>query len=612
MTSRPPYSVVAGAVFGAGLYFFLLDPKLLDPAYWIWLMDGDPAAQYLGWRFFRDEPWRWPPGVIRSYGLEIGSGIVFTDSIPLAAFVAKLFSPLLPTPFQYFGIWVLACFVLQGAFAGLLATLASDRPVQRLLVTLLLAASLPVVDRAIGHYALMSHWLLLWGLWLALRPHRELATAQWAALTAVASLIHAYLLYMALALWVADVLRRRHFDPLPRPGWGDWVRHVTIVTIALAATMALAGYFDSPRHAMSGGAYYFGKYAANLNAFFNPGWGSRFLPNLPVIKGSELEGYGYLGLGVLVLLGVAALALVRRGGPPVNWRPYVPLAAVAVALWAISLSHLIAWGDRVVVELPLKGRWLELVATLRASGRLIWVAFYALTFAATAIACALRAGGGDGAPDRRRRAAGRRPLAEVRHDARLFRRPLPRPAGETRHLPHLAVLGGGVEGVQDDPGRAGREHGARLGLALALRRRPRHGDQHRPVLAAVVPADGGGQRRDHAHAGERTARRRHALPAVVEGHALRLRDRTGRRFRPDRHLLRDRARVVRETARTDRARRPRTRSGQGNRALIAVPSSTRPQAPPPRLRSSSSSPRSWILRVSVLRPQPSFCAASIR
>lgn len=388
MTSRPPYSVVAGAVFGAGLYFFLLDPKLLDPAYWIWLMDGDPAAQYLGWRFFRDEPWRWPPGVIRSYGLEIGSGIVFTDSIPLAAFVAKLFSPLLPTPFQYFGIWVLACFVLQGAFAGLLATLASDRPVQRLLVTLLLAASLPVVDRAIGHYALMSHWLLLWGLWLALRPHRELATAQWAALTAVASLIHAYLLYMALALWVADVLRRRHFDPLPRPGWGDWVRHVTIVTIALAATMALAGYFDLPRHAMSGGAYYFGKYAANLNAFFNPGWGSRFLPNLPVIKGSELEGYGYLGLGVLVLLGVAALALVRRGGPPVNWRPYVPLAAVAVALWAISLSHLIAWGDRVVVELPLKGRWLELVATLRASGRLIWVAFYALTFAATAIVCA--------------------------------------------------------------------------------------------------------------------------------------------------------------------------------------------------------------------------------
>ena len=87
----------------------------------------------------------------------------------------------------------------------------------------------------------MSHWLVLWGLWLALRPKRELSTAQWVAVTCLASLVHAYLLYLALALWVADVLRRRHFDPEPRPGVGDWIRHVTIVTIALVATMALAG-----------------------------------------------------------------------------------------------------------------------------------------------------------------------------------------------------------------------------------------------------------------------------------------------------------------------------------------------------------------------------------
>ena len=58
-----------GALAGVVLFFLVFDPRLLDPGYWIWLMEGDPATQYLGWRFFRAEPWHWPPGMIRSYGL---------------------------------------------------------------------------------------------------------------------------------------------------------------------------------------------------------------------------------------------------------------------------------------------------------------------------------------------------------------------------------------------------------------------------------------------------------------------------------------------------------------------------------------------------------------
>lgn len=383
-----PASAVFGALAGIVVYFLVLDPRLLDPSYWIWLMEGDPAAEYLGWRFFRVEPWRWPPGAIRSYGLEIGSAIPFTDSIPVAAFAGKLASSWLPEPFQYFGLWALVSFVLQGFFGGLLAALASDRPIDRYAIALLFVASVPLLDRAIGHYALMSHWLVLWGLWLALEPRRELATGHWVAVTCLASLVHAYLLYLVLALWVADVLRRRHFDPEPRPGVGEWMRHVTIVAIALCTAMALAGYFVLPRDAISGGSFYYGKYAANLNAFFNPGWGSRFLPNLPVMKGAEMEGYGYLGLGVLVMLAIALVAFLKPGAPRPNLRPYLPLIVIAALLCAIALSHQVAWGDRVVLEVPIRGKLLDTLATLRASGRLLWVAMYALTFAAAAIVAA--------------------------------------------------------------------------------------------------------------------------------------------------------------------------------------------------------------------------------
>ncbi len=388
MFSRLPASAMFGALAGVVLFFLVFDPRLVDPGYWIWLMEGDPATQYLGWRFFRDEPWRWPPGMIRGYGLEVGSAIVFTDSIPIAAFAAKLLSPFLPEPFQYFGLWALLCFALQGFFGGMLGALASERPVERYAITLLFTASLPVMDRAIGHFALMSHWLVLWGLWLALRPNRELSTGPWVALTCIASLVHAYLLYLVLALWVADVLRRRHFDPEPRPSLGDWVRHVTFVAMALVATMALAGYFLLPAHAVTGGAQYYGKYATNLNAFWNPGWGSRFLPGLAVMKGAELEGHAYLGLGMLVLLPVALLSLVAPGSARPNLRPYVPLMAIGAALWMLAVSHQVAWGDRVVLEVPIRGALLDTIATLRASGRLAWVALYGLWFAAVAIVAA--------------------------------------------------------------------------------------------------------------------------------------------------------------------------------------------------------------------------------
>ena len=389
-SGRFPLAAVFGAAAGIVAWFLVLDPRLLDPSNWRWLMEGDPAAQYLGWRFFRAEPWRFPPGAILSYGLEIGSAIPYTDAIPIAAFAGKLASAWLPDPFQYFGAWTLLCFALQGFFGGLLAALATDEPIDQCAIALLFVASVPLLDRAIGHYALMAHWLVLWALWLALQPRRDLATAQWVALLCVASLVHAYLLYLALALWVADVLRRRHFDAEPRPTLADWVRHVIVVVASLAITMALAGYFTLAGDAISGGGYYYGKFATNLNAFFNPLWGSFFLPGRPVAigKGAEFEGYGYLGAGVLAMLAIAFVAWLKPGGARPLLRPYVPLIVVATLLFCVALSHRIAWDDRVLVELPLRGRLLDLVATLRASGRLVWVAMYGLTFAAAAIVAA--------------------------------------------------------------------------------------------------------------------------------------------------------------------------------------------------------------------------------
>ena len=72
--------------------------RVLDPTNIAWLGQGDPVIHYLGWAFFRDTPWLFPLGSNPHYGLEIANSIVYSDSIPLLAF---LFKPWALDPFLF-------------------------------------------------------------------------------------------------------------------------------------------------------------------------------------------------------------------------------------------------------------------------------------------------------------------------------------------------------------------------------------------------------------------------------------------------------------------------------------------------------------------------------
>jgi hypothetical protein len=382
VAARAAPAVVAG-LLGPLLFFLLYDARLLDPSYFRWLFWlADPATQFLGWHSFRLESWHLPPGAATNYGMDMGSSIVFTDSIPLLALLFKVLRAALPEHFQYFGLWMLACYTLQAVFGWLLSGLATRLVAPRIIITALFVLSPLVPERAIGHYALMAHWLVLAGIYLYLRSPQRLATAAWCLLVCGAALIHAYLLYMVLALAFAAAVLRRWVDHTATTR--DTIRSTLLIGAALSATMWLAGYFTIPTAAFSGGSEYYGRYAANLNALWNPQWGSLFLPGLPLIDGSDLEGYAYLGAGVLVMLPIAAFALWRKpsGGAV---RRCLPLAAVALLLWAMALSNQVGWNDRVLFSVPLPDRVLELVAMVRASGRLMWVGYYALLLAVPAI-----------------------------------------------------------------------------------------------------------------------------------------------------------------------------------------------------------------------------------
>ena len=83
-------------------WFYLLGPKYVNPLNQSWLYNGDLSIYQIGWKFFRDDIWRFPFGLNPNYGIYTGGSIVFSDSIPLLAFIFKIFKNFIPETFQYF------------------------------------------------------------------------------------------------------------------------------------------------------------------------------------------------------------------------------------------------------------------------------------------------------------------------------------------------------------------------------------------------------------------------------------------------------------------------------------------------------------------------------
>lgn len=336
-------------------------------------MDGDPATHWLGWQFFRQAPLlQWPLGANRAYGMEIGSSIVFTDSIPIMAFIFKPFSAWLPETFQYIGIWVLLCFMLQAYFAWKLLSLITPNRWLALVGSAFFAIAPVYMSRLGMHYALFGQWVIVASLYLYWS--RQFSLLRWLALLSIVSLIHAYLLAMVLALYMTDLVQRR------------WSAQITLARAAgsllgglclVALVMWGAGYFMLKAGVQSGG---FGFYRMNLLSLLDSnGVWSQLLPDLPNMPG-DYEGFSFLGIGLILLAAVALVVLIVKKNPRQNVR-FVPLAVLSILLLIYALSDHIAVGAHESFQYSLPELTKRITDTFRVSGRFVWPVYYTLYLA---------------------------------------------------------------------------------------------------------------------------------------------------------------------------------------------------------------------------------------
>jgi Family of unknown function (DUF6311) len=364
---------LAPIALGLIAFFLVVGPRALNPTNIAWLGNGDLATHYLGWVFFSQSGWSFPLGLNPDYGLEFSNAILFSDSNPLFAFLFKPFVSLLPQPFQYFGIWLLTCFILQAWFAWKLIGLVSTSPAVRVLGAGFFVFAPPMIFRMGGHPNLAGHFLIVAALYFTFHPKLNRQALIWSLLLSVATLVHAYLMLMAASIWVACLA-----DQLISKRISN--RHALIEFVIVFATVSLvcwqAGYFVVGSGANGGS---FGYYRMNLLSIIDPSHVSYTLKDIPEAAG-DYEGFNFLGLGV-IFLAICVLPTLMANqhefGKAV--RRYRALLFVLAGLFIFALSNKVGIGAY-GFEYPLPEKIISLASYFRASGRMFWPVFYAIVF----------------------------------------------------------------------------------------------------------------------------------------------------------------------------------------------------------------------------------------
>ena len=113
-------SILFILIISFSFLIFFLGFSFSNPTNTDWLRTLDLISYQDAWNFFKNDKWRFPPGILTNYGIEIGNSIVYADIIPLFALLFKLLKKILFYNFQYYSIWIFISIFLQCYFAFLI------------------------------------------------------------------------------------------------------------------------------------------------------------------------------------------------------------------------------------------------------------------------------------------------------------------------------------------------------------------------------------------------------------------------------------------------------------------------------------------------------------
>ncbi len=368
-------------------YHFRYGLSFFNPAYINWVIDdGELANGFFSFGYYRHEPLTFPIGDIKSYFYPMGTNL-YTSDIPLLALFFKPFSPILPEQFQSLGVWFLTCHLLQAWFSILLCERFKINGFARA-CTVVFFLFAPVLMSRFIHPSLFCQWMILASIWIYFidpqkTPVRKILFYQF-CLFIVSGLVFAYMWAMVfgfsvslfLRLWLIDK-KLRFFQVIL-----NFSFHIVVMT-ALWLLIGLFSFEGIPNYQMEG----WGAFSLNLNSLFNPMGTAVLLPTRPYAWPQHIEGYAYLGAGILtLLLFYFSIKLVQKfvkKAPVIKsdrWRiegtNTAPLMLFFTFSFLFALSNDISYNNEVIFHYPLPQAFSALLNSFRSGGRFFWPVYY--------------------------------------------------------------------------------------------------------------------------------------------------------------------------------------------------------------------------------------------
>jgi hypothetical protein len=425
---------IISLLLGVAVFDYYFDFTIINPSNTSWIMrlQGDHSQHYLGSIAFRADEWHFPFTKTTYINYPEGVSIIYTDSNPLLAVIAKIFRFIFLPAYQYTGIWYLLCFSLQSFLGYVLIKKITNNTLFALIAGLLFCLLPAQINRS-GHENLMAFWLIIWGLYVYINPditYNKKSLLFFIILT-ISSLTHAYLCIMILFIsgtwYVKEAIDL--FKGNKKPFY-LFVIHNALYGLSFVCILWAFGYFyNTPANT---GLMGFGLFSMNLVAPLNPMGNeySTFL-NGTTIKDGQYEGFQYWGLGIILLFLFTALSQLKkiRSSHPNILLFLVSISAAILLLknqelsfyertlvtivfllysillhsmyelkdknililfipaslcFILALSNIITLGNSVLFEYPLNDGdfFCGFFRTIRSSGRLFWVTTHVLIIAA--------------------------------------------------------------------------------------------------------------------------------------------------------------------------------------------------------------------------------------
>ena len=370
-------SPVIGLLTGFLIFIIIYGVRVLNPVYVDWLLGkGDLSQHYLGWEFYRRDVWRFPIGMTNRLAYPIETSVVFTDSIPILAVMFKIFKGILPQYFQYFGLWGILCFGLQGYFSTKIFNLWGLDYRCSFVGNIFIITAPVMIHRMYIHSSLGGQWIILIAIYLFFMhdnqfEHDKMEIWHWGILGFLIAGIHLYFFPMCFLFAVGSVIKKLlKYKKMKF----EYIAPVISYVLGACGNFYILGGFSSHT---SGSAQGFGEFSINLNSFINPNGFSRLMPNLN--SAGRYEDFAYLGLGAICMSIICILVYIF-GRRMKNMFTYNHIIVIFICFISLIMATFptITFGDKVLLNIRLPEKIVELFAIFRATGRLIWPMWYCI------------------------------------------------------------------------------------------------------------------------------------------------------------------------------------------------------------------------------------------